>query len=496
DQEFLHAHRWDLPAGWGPLPSKDRSLLSCCYTWGSLTLDTLLPPPPHPRPPAPAPHWLIFLCHILLWLKDSLLTEKQTNKTNTTGCAIAAQEQAIRDAQECDDGEIQLYNEQIDTLRKETEEAERNLERSSYDCRQLVVAQQSLRNELDRYHCIIENTGNSSGGVYLVWGAGGPRVCLEAIPNPSEEDLNRDVQDITAVKPRLKGIPKNLPRKKDMVAKDRADEILEDTPLRGPEDTKPGRWCSKKRASLSLNWGMKKQDVPDGGKISKDFEKLGKMIKEKVKGPKEPEPPADLYTKRQYMTVSGDASLVGPVFCVFSIPAKGACGVEPSPQQLEHPLEDGQGPLKGKEHGCSPTPYPADKGDEENAKELKGFQGKQDGQKEEEGDRRPCPMVAPGPEALSTPRSQGSQFSLDGSKGNGAQSGSRPVMESIEKFSTGSIQMYEEIVVIVETTIEKTRQTRGNWERRDPPVPELTRRRCLWAPADMCFNVLEQRLQG
>ena len=26
-----------------------------------------------------------------------------------------------------------------------------------------------------------------SGGVYRVWGAGGTRVCLEAIPNPSEE---------------------------------------------------------------------------------------------------------------------------------------------------------------------------------------------------------------------------------------------------------------------------------------------------------------------
>ena len=69
-------------------------------------------------------------------------------------------------------------------------------------------------------------------------------------------------------------------------------------------------------------------------------------------------------------------------------------------------------------------------------------------------------------------------------------------MESIEKFSTRSIQMYRETVVIVETTIEKTRQMRRNWERRDPPVPELTRRRCLWAPADMCFDVLEQRLQG
>ena len=69
-------------------------------------------------------------------------------------------EQAIRDAQEGDNGEIQLYSKQINTLWKETEEAERSLERSSYDCRQLLVAQQTLRKELDRYHRIIENTGN------------------------------------------------------------------------------------------------------------------------------------------------------------------------------------------------------------------------------------------------------------------------------------------------------------------------------------------------
>ena len=34
DQELLHAHRWDLPAGRGPLLSKDRSRLSYYYTWG------------------------------------------------------------------------------------------------------------------------------------------------------------------------------------------------------------------------------------------------------------------------------------------------------------------------------------------------------------------------------------------------------------------------------------------------------------------------------
>lgn len=75
----------------------------------------------------------------------------------------AALEHAIKDAHECYDDEIQLYNEQIETLRKEIEETERSLERSSYDCRQLVVAQQTLKNELERYHRIIENEGNRCG---------------------------------------------------------------------------------------------------------------------------------------------------------------------------------------------------------------------------------------------------------------------------------------------------------------------------------------------
>ncbi|XP_043739004.1 filensin-like [Cervus elaphus] len=407
-------------------------------------------------------------------------------------------EEAIRDAHECDD-EIQLYNEQIDTLWKEIEEVERSLERSSYDCQQLVVTQQTLRNKLDQYHRVIENEGNRwgrggqslwvqnhllaprfsmSGGVYLAWGAGG-------------KDLTRAVQDITAVKPRRKDLPKNLPRKKE----DRADEILEETPLRGPEDMKPGREVLKEEGESKLEPGDEEaspptqegapEDVPDGGKISKAFEKLGKMIKEKVKGPREPEPPTDLYTKGRYVMVSGDASFIDPGFCVFSAPVRGGMvvskgddsvrpdgGLEPSPQQPEPSLEDGQGPPPEKEDNRHPpTLHPADKGDEKNAKKLEGLQGKQDGQKEEEGARGPCPMVAPGPEGPSTPRSQGPQVTLGGPEGHGAQSSSRParspprklayekveVMESIEKFSTESIQTYEETAVIVETTIEKTK---------------------------------------
>lgn len=81
----------------------------------------------------------------------------------------ATLEQAIKNAHECYDDEIQLYNEQIESLRKEIEEAERTLERSSYDCRQLAVAQQTLRNELDRYHRIIEIEGNRCGHASAYW---------------------------------------------------------------------------------------------------------------------------------------------------------------------------------------------------------------------------------------------------------------------------------------------------------------------------------------
>ncbi|KAM9057643.1 filensin [Megaptera novaeangliae] len=445
----------------------------------------------------------------------------------------AALEQAIKDAHECYDEEIQLYNEQIDTLRKEIEEAERSLERSSYDCRQLVVAQQTLRNELDRYHRIIENEGNRLSSAFTE-----TPITLYTVshgasfsPRHGGKDLTRAVQDITIAKPRQKGLPKNVPRKKEIIAKDKADESLEEAPLRGPEDPKPGQMVLKEEGESKLESGDGEaspptvdgapEDVPDGGKISKAFEKLGKKVKERMKGPKEPEPPADLYTKGRYVLVSGDANFVDPGFCSLSVPAKGGVvvtkgddsvrpdsHVEPSPQQPEPPLEDGEGPPQGKEDGLEdgegppqgkedgledgegppegkedghpPTPPTADKGDEMSAEELKGPQGKQDGQKEEEGAGEPCPAVTPGPEGPSTPQSQEPQVTQGESDGPGARRSSLParspprtlayekveVMESVEKFSTDSIQTYEETAVIVETMIEKTKADKKKLEEK------------------------------
>ena len=73
------------------------------------------------------------------------------------------------------------------------------------------------------------------------------------------KDLTRAMQDITALKPRLKGLPKNLPRKKEMIAKGRADEILEKTLLKGPEDMKPGQVVLKEEDESKLDSGVKRQ---------------------------------------------------------------------------------------------------------------------------------------------------------------------------------------------------------------------------------------------
>ncbi|NP_001411267.1 filensin isoform 5 [Homo sapiens] len=405
-------------------------------------------------------------------------------------------EQAIKSAHECYDDEIQLYNEQIETLRKEIEETERVLEKSSYDCRQLAVAQQTLKNELDRYHRIIEIEGNrltsafietpiplftQSHGVSLSTGSGG-------------KDLTRALQDITAAKPRQKALPKNVPRRKEIITKDKTNGALEDAPLKGLEDTKLVQVVLKEESESKFESESKEvspltqegapEDVPDGGQISKGFGKLYRKVKEKVRSPKEPETPTELYTKERHVLVTGDANYVDPRFYVSSITAKGGVAVsvaedsvlydgqvEPSPESPKPPLENGQVGLQEKEDGQPIDQQPIDKEIEPDGAELEGPEEKREGEERDEESRRPCAMVTPGAEEPSIPEPPKPAADQDGAEVLGTRSRSLPekgppkalayktveVVESIEKISTESIQTYEETAVIVETMIGKTK---------------------------------------
>ncbi|XP_063490011.1 filensin isoform X2 [Symphalangus syndactylus] len=408
----------------------------------------------------------------------------------------ATLEQAIKSAHECYDDEIQLYNEQIETLRKEIEETERVLEKSSYDCRQLAVAQQTLKNELDRYHRIIEIEGNrlssafietpiplftQSHGVCLSTGSGG-------------KDLTRALQDITAAKPRQKGLPKNVPRRKEIIAKDKMNGALEDATLKGLEDTKlvqvvlkeesESKFESESKEVSPLTQEGASEDVPDGGQISKGFGKLYRKVKEKVRSPKEPETPTELYTKERHVLVTGDANYVDPRFYVSSITAKGGVAVsveedsvlydgqvEPSPESPKPPLENGQVGLQEKEDGQPVDQQPIEKEIEPDGAELEGPEEKREGEEQDEGSGRPCPTVTPGAEEPSIPEPPKPAAGEDGAEVLAIRSRSLPekgppkalayktveVVESIEKISTESIQTYEETAVIVETMIGKTK---------------------------------------
>ncbi|XP_064131828.1 filensin isoform X2 [Loxodonta africana] len=405
----------------------------------------------------------------------------------------AGLEQAIKDAQECYDGEIQLYNEQIEGLRKEIEETERALERSSYDCRQLAVAQHTLKAELDRYQRIIENEGHRLNSAFtetpVTLFIQCPRASLS--PLPGGKDLTRAVQDVTTAKPRQKGLLKNVSRRKEIIVKDRADEALEDIPFSGLEDSEQVQVVLQEEGELKLESGAEKasssmqegapEDIPDGGQISKAFGKLHKMVKDRVRSPKEPEPPADLYTKGRYVLVTGDASHVDPGFSPSSIPAKGGVivsteedsvhpdsPVEPTPEQPTPPLENGQEDTQEREDGHPADQPTTDEEKEINAEELKGPEEKHDGQ---EGEETGKPHVEVIPEGPSTPQSEKPEADQDTSEGHGSTSsdliGKSPpkalayekveVMESIEKFSSESIQTYEETAIIVETTVGKTK---------------------------------------
>ncbi|XP_027778271.1 filensin isoform X1 [Marmota flaviventris] len=418
-------------------------------------------------------------------------------------------EQAIKNAHECYDDEIQLYNEQIESLRKEIEEAERTLERSSYDCRQLAVAQQTLRNELDRYHRIIEIEGNRLSSAFIetpitmFTPSHGSSLSLGS----GRKDLTRALQDITAAKPRQKGLPKNIPRRKEIIAQDKVDETLEDPPLKRVEDTKPVQVVLKEEDEFKLESGGGEaslltqegdpEDVPDGGQISKAFGKLCKMIKDKVKGTKEPvlpEPPADLYTKGRHVMVTGDASYKDPEFYSPSIPAKGGIVISteedsthpdsegeptPTPEQPTPPLEDGQEGPQEKEDEHPTEEETTDKESGTNSKDVKSPGEKDDDQKEEEKSEKPCPETIPGSERPSTPQSQraGAHEGRPGDPGSKSSSlldKSPPraltfkkveVVESIEKISTESIQTYEETAVIVETVIGKTKANKKLGEK-------------------------------
>ncbi|KAM6138939.1 filensin [Phoenicopterus ruber ruber] len=399
-------------------------------------------------------------------------------------------EQAIKSTQESYDDEIQLYNEQIENLRKGIEEAERTLEKYTTDCRQLVIYQQSLENELERYKRIIENEDSRLNSAI----AGTPVTLFTQIYRPVQpqalrgRDITQAMQDIASVKPRQKALTKKIARKKDLMSKDITDDV---SPERMYERTLEGFdqdqlefrhegsvTCEPGQEGLELDEKETgPEDVPDGAQISKAFDKLCNIVREKIRVHKRPEPKPEAQPKERYVLVTGEEGYEEPCILAPCIPAVG-----------EITVSTGNGKVMngGDVEPILELPEPAEPSEKEKRdicerREEFELQGK--GKEEEKEDmlewakkkREEIEQITKYPEisepetvpspGLISPIEPGVLREAEDKEGLLFREAGLPgsmsyekveVVESIEKFSDDRIQTYEETAMIVETMIEKT----------------------------------------
>uniref|UniRef100_A0A3B4ZP88 Filensin n=1 Tax=Stegastes partitus TaxID=144197 RepID=A0A3B4ZP88_9TELE len=408
------------------------------------------------------------LCH--------LQAQKQRLQTETTML-----EQAIKNTQENYDDEIQMHNEQIESLRKEIEEAERSLEKFTSECRHLAMYQTSLENELERYKRIIENEDNRLNsaiiGTPITLFTTNYRYTHTPTASSRGRDITQAIQDITSVKPRQKILAKKVLKKKELTPKDVMDN--------GQEDRNGG--------------AMSPQDVPDGAQISKAFDTLCNIVRDRMRKYKKPEPIADFYTKGRYVLVTGDGSYLDPCFYT-STPSAGHIYVTirdgmmspyepygrhtpppPPPQPMPEPRplsptlpsnggggkdnnKGGKGKDnggKGKNNNGEPHPHPKGPGPVPPPGPNSGPTPAPGHPKKHRDDNGPTPKPAPRGASTSSSSSSSTNTSTSTSSSSftpDAMSYEKvEVVESVEKFSDGrKVKGYEETSMVVETMIEKS----------------------------------------
>ncbi|XP_021436164.2 filensin-like isoform X2 [Oncorhynchus mykiss] len=399
-------------------------------------------------------------------------------------------ESSIMSTQEGYDDEIQQYNEQIESLRKDIEEAERSLDKYTNECRHLAMYQTSLENELERYKRIIENEDNRLNsaiiGTPITLFTTNYRYTHTPTVSSRGRDITQAIQDITSIKPRQKNLAKKVLKKKEISPKDVMDSGQEERVggAEHMEDEKRGvageEGEVKREEQRSL---YTPQDVPDGAQISKAFDTLCNIVRDRMRKYKKPEPIADFYTKGRYVLVTGDGSYPHPHFYTSS-PSAGHVFVTirngmvspydpfgpytpspnpPHPQPMPPP-----GPLTP----TQPSDGEGGKGDDKGGKG--GGKGKSRGGDPEPRPKNPTPPPQPNP----APKGPSNPSGPKGGKDDSHRRGPRPMpcprgtssmppdsmsyekvemVESVEKFSNDrKTKGYEETAMVVETMIEKT----------------------------------------
>lgn len=297
---------------------------------------------------------------------------------------------------------------------------------------------------------------------------------------------------------------KKVLKKKDLSPKDVMDSTQEKrngADEQGSPDNVQEEWVKRKEQRPVLA-GASPQDVPDGAQISKAFDTLCNIVRDRMRRYKKPEPIADFYTKGRYVLVTGDSSYPDPCFCT-STPSAGHIfvtirdgmslpyelygrstptppppqpAIDPRPLSPNLPLDergskDANG-VKGKNKTIhprpkDPSPVLPSSGPSSNSRGPTPTNKQPKRSKDDSEPSGPTPKPAPRAASTSSSTSTSSSSSSTSSSSTTTSSGSfspesmsyekLEVVESVEKFSNDrKVKDYEETSMVVETVIEKS----------------------------------------
>lgn len=313
-------------------------------------------------------------------------------------------------------------------------------------------------------------------------------------------DITQAFQDITSIKPRQKILSKKVMKKKELTPKDVIESVQEER-NGGEDETKVTtseemlEESMKRKEQSPVLTGVPSQDVPDGAQISKAFDTLCNIVRERMRRYKRPEPIADFYTRGRYVLVTGDGSYLDPCFHT-STPSGGRIFVtirdemtspyDPSRRSTPSPLppqpmvdprpisptipphggegkddnkggraKDSEGKGKNKSGDPYPSPVPPPSKPSSHDPTPPGNKSKKN--RDDNGPSRHTPKPAPRADSTSssttstsTSTSSSSSFTPDTMSYEKVE-----VKESVEKFSSDRrVKGYEETSMVVETMIE------------------------------------------
>lgn len=298
---------------------------------------------------------------------------------------------------------------------------------------------------------------------------------------------------------------KKVMKKKELTPKDVTDNgqeerrvgVCGDEDLKGAKSEEAQEEMAQRTEQRPVFTGVSPQDVPDGAQISKAFDTLCNIVRDRMRKYKRPEPIADFYTKGRYVLVTGDGSYLDPCFYT-STPSAGRIyvtirdGMIPPYEPYGHRTPSPPPPQPMTDpRPLSPTLPPDAGSGKDNNKGGRGKnsegKGKQNNGEPKFHPSDPSPVSPPsGPSVPDpTPSANKSKKTRDdnGTSGTtpkpaprGASTSSSStttssssftpdamsyekveVVESVEKFSNDrKVKGYEETSMVVETMIEKS----------------------------------------